>query len=108
MRILGGLGVVLGKWGGGGPWWGSCCGYFYMAIFRVQGAPPPLEVGAFSCQLIHWCWLFWTHVSKKQNLTLYCYCQDLRAWKVEVQPHEHMPTIILLWSHHVYPQTCWY
>ena len=49
------MGVVLGRSGGVGlvglvgcPWWGLVLDTFYMAVFCVRGAPPPLGVGAFS------------------------------------------------------------
>ena len=54
---LGGLGVVLGWWGGGWGvtlvWWGwwvvrcGCWfGSFYVAVYSRRGAPPPLFEGA--------------------------------------------------------------
>ena len=58
--FLGGLGVVLGWWGGSGPWlYGLVgCPYYswlfvtlYMALWRIRGAPPPLEVGMSSLVL---------------------------------------------------------
>ena len=51
------MGVVLSRWGGGGPWLGGSGGLslvgsdvltFYMAVFHVQGLPPPLKVDVFS------------------------------------------------------------
>ena len=56
-EVGGGLKVVLGWWARGCPWLGGGSGglslvkfgsfFFYVAVFRVSGAPPPLEVGAF-------------------------------------------------------------
>ena len=52
---FGGPGVVLGKWGGGCLWLGgfgglSVVGWVvvpsYVAVFRIRGAPPPVDVGA--------------------------------------------------------------
>jgi hypothetical protein len=41
-RLLGGLGVVLGWWGGGGPWFGGLVGcpwfggpFLYVVVFRA-------------------------------------------------------------------------
>jgi hypothetical protein len=48
------MGVVLGRWGGGGPWFGGLggcpCGWwclclFYVAVSRARGVPPPLGDG---------------------------------------------------------------
>jgi hypothetical protein len=45
---FGGLGGDLGWWGGGGPSFGGFGGgFFYMAVFRTQGVPPPLGEGVF-------------------------------------------------------------
>ena len=48
-------GAIWWAWGcpwlggsGGGMWWGYVGVTFYMMVFRVRGAPPPLVVGAFS------------------------------------------------------------
>ena len=58
------MGVVLGRWLGGGPWFGGLVGCLwlgqmlrslYVAVFRVQGTSPPLGVGrdfSFSLQFI--------------------------------------------------------
>jgi hypothetical protein len=55
------LGVFV-AWGLSLAWWvrwvvrgGGFCGcyFFYMALFCVQGAPPPLVVAAFVWLLIH-------------------------------------------------------
>ena len=61
---IGGLGVVLSKWGGGGPWlgglvgclwWDSChlalC-YFYVAVWRIRGVPLPYKWVCFPWFLI--------------------------------------------------------
>ena len=54
---LDGLGVIFGKWGGGGPRLGGSSGVslvepgvvtFYVAVIRVRGALPPLKVDTFS------------------------------------------------------------
>ena len=59
------LGIVLGWWGGGDPWLsgskglslvGLGAGAFYVAVFHVRGALPPLEVGVFS-------WFFLIHLA---------------------------------------------
>ena len=54
MSLASGVGVVLGLVGSmGRPWWGSVVVDFYMVVFRVRGALPPLGMGAFSLVLIH-------------------------------------------------------
>ena len=56
--LASGVGVVLDMVSSVGcPWWGSFVVTFYVTIFRVQGAPPPLCVGAISWFLMHWHWL---------------------------------------------------
>ena len=58
---LGILGVVLSRWGGGGPWLGGYGGLslvrsfvgFYMAMFCSRGARLPSVMGTFSWLLMH-------------------------------------------------------
>ena len=41
--------------------------FFYVAVFRVWGVPPPLEVGAFSFLVLNaWRWLVCLYVSQKE------------------------------------------
>ena len=54
MSLASGVGMVLGLVGPmGRPWWGSVVVDFYMAVFRIRGALPPLGMGALSLVLIH-------------------------------------------------------
>ena len=68
LGLLGGLGVVIGWWAGGGPWLGglSLVGSttLYLAVWRVQRALPPLEVAACSFVfLMHLALACWPSVS---------------------------------------------
>jgi hypothetical protein len=64
LRARGGLGVVLGRWGGGGPWLGGLGGCPWWSSLRVvvsvaavflcpRGPPPRCGRGGFFLGFIH-------------------------------------------------------
>jgi hypothetical protein len=78
------LGVVLGRWGGGGPWFGGMAGcpwwgfwylvfgswffrYSYVAVWRAQGVPPPFKMSMSFLVFMHLALVFWPRVSQAQN-----------------------------------------
>jgi hypothetical protein len=94
--LVGGVGVVLG-WVGpvGCPWWGSLVlGSFYVAVWHVRGAPPPLREGVLWCffLLFIWRWPVVPSVSKKKkkkkNLMIYIYIYIYMFNVCPLYPHD--------------------